>query len=254
MLLLNYEMMYGFVYSLIVGIYVISSSLFLQSVPNSVLSSIIVVALLPLFKECFKLKHYWTINKYDFLVWIVTCLLVSFFDITIGLSVGIGLNLLTVVMDAFCSHGVTLKQCSQAGEIYQSPKSYKVFQQQSSSIKIFKYGAPLFYANVDKFKEQLFAKTDFNPVLYASQMDEVIEKIDDVEKDKSDNNKNIVLTGIHNVIQNGCNRNTGEPEVHKDVTAVVLDCSAITYTDLAALQMLSDLRSQYKVFFADRFS
>ncbi len=134
------------------------------SLPNCVLAAIIICALLPLFRQFKELPLLWRANRYDFCVWIMTFLNVVILDITSGLAIGIGLSLVMIVLQAHNARGTDLVNVSQTelyvpSELAGSSKNAV----QIPGVKIFRFEAPLFYANVESFKQQLFEKT-MNPL------------------------------------------------------------------------------------------
>ena len=68
-----------------------------EALPKAILGSLIVVALKGMFMQFLDLKKLWRVDKIDLSIWFVTFISTIFLDVDIGLIVGIGYNLLTVV-------------------------------------------------------------------------------------------------------------------------------------------------------------
>lgn len=97
------------------------------------------------------------INKFDFVVWVATFLAVLVLDLPTGLAVGIGWNLLTMCAQSFVVRGYNLSSANQSDLFVASNAYTKVSE--IAGIKIFRYEADIFFANVANFKKQLFAQT-----------------------------------------------------------------------------------------------
>lgn len=67
----------------------------LETLPKACLGSIIIAALINLFKQFSDLKYYWKIDKIEFSVWTVTFVSSILFDIELGLCIGILMILIT---------------------------------------------------------------------------------------------------------------------------------------------------------------
>jgi hypothetical protein len=97
------------------------------------------------------------INKFDFVVWVATFLAVLVLDLPTGLAVGIGWNLLTMCAQSFVVRGYNLSSANHSDLFVASNAYTKVSE--IAGIKIFRYEADIFFANVANFKKQLFAQT-----------------------------------------------------------------------------------------------
>ena len=145
-----------------------------QPLPNSILASIIVVALIPMFQQFQNLKPLWRVNKYDFAIWLVTWATVTFLDVTIGLVIGIGFAIATIPLQAFFAKGFTLGALDNL-EVYVPVKDYQNASE-LEGVKVFRFEGSLHFASKERFKTQLF-KAAF------LQKDES-KNGDDIEKQK----------------------------------------------------------------------
>ena len=189
--------------------------------PISVLACVLVVAVIPLFYVLDNLRHYWRVSRYDFAVWAVTCLTVTLVDITIGLVVGMLASLLTVVVYTRLARGILLGRTASASAagIY-APQRHRSLVKAVRGTHIFHYPAPLYFANVDSFKQQLFAAT----------VDPRATLTSDAAR-----GGDILATG--DIPPTG---DKGDP-----TETVILDCSAVTHVDSMALQLLRQLAGDY---------
>lgn len=69
-----------------------------QFIFQSVLASVIVVALKGMLVQVTSLKRFWNLSKLDGMVWIVTFLTTVIINVDVGLLVGVIVSLLTVMI------------------------------------------------------------------------------------------------------------------------------------------------------------
>ena len=242
------------------------------SLPNSVLGAIILVVLIPLFKRFCDLPQMWRINKSDFLVWVITFLAVTILDIDIGLAIGIGISILSLIFQTHRASVDTLGNADNS-ELYVSCKEYNnLGDTHGDGLFIVKFRSALHFANVERFKEQLFMKT-INPAtmlkeqenevkivktVYDQTTDEYINKtkemttgvnfafVKDIEKDAIQNHK----TNCNNLpspsVCSNSRSNISETPNEAAQTLIIMDCSAITYIDLMGLNLLKQLQKLYR--------
>ena len=134
-----------------------------ELLPKSVVASVVIVALFPLFKSFSELKVFWSVNRYDFVVWIMTWAVVVFVDVTNGLIAGIGLSLLTVIIQSKLAKGYLLASTDRSAHsgLYPPSTLYQSLQH-IPGIRVFHFPNFLYFANIDNFKQQLF-KATVNP-------------------------------------------------------------------------------------------
>ena len=242
------------------------------SLPNSVLGAVILAVLISLLKRFGDLPQMWRISKADFLVWVITFLAVIILDIDIGLAIGIGISILSLVFQTHRASVDTLGNVENS-ELYVSCKNYKnLSDTHGEGLFVVTFRSALHFANVERFKEQLFLKT-INPApLLKKQGNQVtIEKIvvrNDQTTDAHDKSKEMtngvkttyVQDKDNNAIQNhGTISNNLPPStVYSDMSGasskipndsaqilIIMDCSAMTYVDLMGLNLLKHLRNLY---------
>ncbi|CAJ0966624.1 unnamed protein product [Ranitomeya imitator] len=109
------------------------------------------------------------------LVWVVTFLAAVLLGLDLGLAAGVGFELLTVVFRA------QFPKCSQVAniggtDIYRNRKDYKNIYQHHG-IKIFRCPSPIFFANIDFFKDKLITAAGFNPLRVLRKRNKALRKI-----------------------------------------------------------------------------
>ena len=232
-----------------------------EPLPNSCLSSIIVCALIPLFKQFLHLVQFWKINKYDFAIWIVTWSSVVFMDIGVGLAVGVSFSVATVAVQACLSQGTILSSTGNI-DLYQ-PSNKHELSEEIPGIKIFRFESSLHFASQAQFKEQLFQLTA-NPqklplietknmkrrnTITTTAMEKKLQR-GGVEEGRggTGGSTNSVKKGISDVYtitnENAENNNMGDT-LRPDLTAIVLDFSSINYIDIMGLNLIKQLKTDY---------
>ena len=134
-----------------------------QLLPKCVVASVVLVALFPLFRGFSDLKFFWSVNRYDFAVWLITWAAVVFVDVTSGLITGIGLSLLTVIMQSKLTQGYLLSSTDKSTTPDLTPPSaFNKSLEHVPGIRVFHFPNILYFANIENFKKQLF-KVTANP-------------------------------------------------------------------------------------------
>ena len=222
-----------------------------EPLPNSCLSSIIVCALIPLFKQFLHLVQFWKINKYDFAIWLVTWASVVFLDIDIGLAIGVSFSVATVAVQACFSKGTILATTGHI-DLHQ-PHGKHELSEEISGIKIFRFESSLHFASVTQFKDQLFRLTA-NPQrlpLVELKTGKARESGTNCKPKEITNNKpttNSVKQGISDVYtiapENADNEHIAKTLCEK-LNAIVLDVSTINYIDMMGLNLIRQLKTDY---------
>lgn len=123
--------------------------------PKVILACIIIVAVSRLinFKEAFHLLH---IDRKDFLMMLVTFLGTLFLGIGEGIGIGVGLSLAWIIFEASYPHSAELGRVPGT-HTFRNIRRYKELEIEDD-VFIFRFDAPLFFANADRFRELLMSK------------------------------------------------------------------------------------------------
>ncbi|XP_050024652.2 sulfate transporter-like isoform X1 [Dermacentor andersoni] len=182
-----------------------------RPLPECVLGVVIIVVLLPMLAKLGHLRKFWVISRFDFALWLLSCLSVVLLNATYGLLVGILLGLLVIFLELNGHKGSRLQ-----------PRKPDVFvpsewTSREDTLKIYRAGGPFCFAThhsiVAEF-EELF--TDKNPARKKAK-----RKLHDIEA-----HSEAVTTSV-----------------------VVMDCSAISFFDstgVGALDQVLDMCQQNK--------
>lgn len=189
------------------------------SLPKAVLGAVIVIALKGLFMQLAHTKRFWHINKFDFMIWICTFLGVVFLDIDYGLMIGVGVSLITVVLQTQFARGYGVGKSAVDGLFIQHNK-YKD-SREITGVKIFRYLSSLYFANAEIFRSQLYGAT-INPrklLKLLQQHEKIIAKAKGEKKVEVHNSNGAIFNlnipdASHNYINDGRRKvaSTSEPD------------------------------------------
>ncbi|KAG7456243.1 hypothetical protein MATL_G00249690 [Megalops atlanticus] len=147
----------------------------LEPLQKSVLAAIIVANLRGMFAQVAAVLALWRQSRADCLIWIVTCLASIVLGLDVGLLVGLLFEMGTVVIRT------QYPACPALGnipgtDIYRNMKDYKNVAE-VPGVKIFKCSSPIYFANIDYFKDQLKAVVGFDPVRVFRKRSQALRKI-----------------------------------------------------------------------------
>uniref|UniRef100_A0A8C1J6N9 Solute carrier family 26 member 3, tandem duplicate 2 n=1 Tax=Cyprinus carpio TaxID=7962 RepID=A0A8C1J6N9_CYPCA len=155
----------GLLSALIVLVVILGIGFLLEPLPKSVLGAVVIVNLKGMLMQVVTVPYLWKKDRPDCIVWVGTCLAAIFLGLDLGLAVGLGLELLTVVFRAqfalaLFSVFLNLRQ------IYEP-----------EGVKIFRIPSPIFFANIDFFRDKLKDAVGFNPLRILRKRNKAVKKI-----------------------------------------------------------------------------
>ena len=220
-------------------LFFVSGPLF-ESLPIAALCSVIVVALIPLYRQVKDPKNYWTLNKQDTIIWTVTFLAVVLLDMAIGLLIGVAFSVVTIVAKDLVVSYYNLV-ATQYHDIMLPENLYNI-PNNNKHIHIFKYESNLYFLTVLDFKKKLF-KTTINPQTPTHGKGFANTSLDESEdlnetKDQQYDSANSTLEDDKEIVPAGIS--TGS------VAGIIVDCSCISYIDVMGLKMISQLSSDFR--------
>lgn len=120
--------------------------------PKVILASIIIVAVIRLIniKEA---KYLWHVDRKDFLMMFATFMGTLFLGIGEGIGIGVGLSLAWIIFEASYPHHAELGRIPGT-KYFRNIKRYNKLEIEED-VLIFRFDAPLFFANIDRFYEIL---------------------------------------------------------------------------------------------------
>ncbi|XP_043092509.1 pendrin isoform X2 [Puntigrus tetrazona] len=165
----------GIISALMVMIVILALGPFLQPLQKSVLAGIVIANLKGMFMQMCEVPVLWRQNRTDCLIWIATCLACIVLGLDVGLLAGLVFEMGTVVVRTQFPHCATLGNVPNT-DIYKNMKDYKSIDE-IPGIKIFKCNSPIYFANIDYFKEKLREEVGFDAVRVFKKRNKALKKI-----------------------------------------------------------------------------
>lgn len=165
----------GLLSAIIVLVVILGIGFLLEPLPKSVLGAVVIVNLKGMLMQVVTVPYLWNKDRPDCIVWVGTCLAAIFLGLDIGLAVGLGLELLTVVFRAQFPRCSVLANISGT-DIYRDRKDY-VNIYEPEGVKIFRIPSPIFFANIDFFRDKLKDAVGFNPLRILRKRNKAVKKM-----------------------------------------------------------------------------
>uniref|UniRef100_A0A8C7E0Z8 Solute carrier family 26 member 3 n=1 Tax=Oncorhynchus kisutch TaxID=8019 RepID=A0A8C7E0Z8_ONCKI len=243
----------GLLSALIVMVVTLAIGFLLEPLPKSVLGAVVIVNLKGMLMQIREVPYLWRRDRPDCVVWVVTCLASILLGLDLGLAVGLGIELLTVVFRAQlgCVYTWSLFYCLYI--------SFQIYEPEG--VKIFRIPSPIFFANIDFFRGKLVG---FNPLRVLRKRNKALRTIRKLLKkgELQMTSKGLLLTSSGPIEESEDESNMEEldqPTDFKDlpvqvnwnselpaniqvprvdVHSLILDFSAVSFLDISALKGL----------------
>uniref|UniRef100_A0A8C4RW56 Solute carrier family 26 member 3, tandem duplicate 2 n=1 Tax=Erpetoichthys calabaricus TaxID=27687 RepID=A0A8C4RW56_ERPCA len=164
----------GLISALMSMIVILWIGFLLYPLQKSVLASLIVINLKGMLMQLREVPYLYRKDKPDCVVWIVSFIASVLLGLDIGLAVALGIELITVLFRTQYPRCEVLANI-EGTEIYKDKKDYAcVFEQEG--VKIFRCPSPIFFANIDFFREKLTA-VGFNPLRILRKRNKALRKL-----------------------------------------------------------------------------
>uniref|UniRef100_A0A8C1QD19 Solute carrier family 26 member 3 n=1 Tax=Cyprinus carpio TaxID=7962 RepID=A0A8C1QD19_CYPCA len=241
----------GVLSAMMVLIVIVAVGFLLEPLPRSVLGALVIVNLKGMLMQFRELPFLWKNDRTDFVTWVVTFVASLFLGLDLGLAVGLGAELFTVVCRTQFPRCSLLANITGT-DIYRDRKDYNSIYE-PEGVKIFKIPSPIFFANIDFFRDKLVQAVGFSPLKVLKKRNKALRKIRKMlglevrqpSTDTSEDNNSmegldqpIDFSGIP--IQVNWNTelpaNISVPPVN--IHSLVLDFSAVSFLDISALKGL----------------
>ncbi|KAL0962857.1 hypothetical protein UPYG_G00346400 [Umbra pygmaea] len=165
----------GIISALMVMIVILALGNLLEPLQKSVLAAIVIANLKGMFMQVAEVPTLWRQNQTDCFIWLATCLASVVLGLDMGLLAGLVFEMGTVVVRT------QFPACSTLGNIpgtniYRNMKDYKKIAE-VPGIKIFRCNSPIYFANIDYFKERLRATVGFDSVRVFKKRNKALKKI-----------------------------------------------------------------------------
>ncbi|KAF4114609.1 pendrin [Onychostoma macrolepis] len=255
----------GIISALMVMIVILALGPFLQPLQKSVLAGIVIANLKGMFMQISEVPVLWRQNRPDCLIWIATCLASIVLGLDVGLLAGLVFEMGTVVVRTQFPSCATLGNVPNT-DIYKNMKDYKNIDE-IPGIKIFKCNSPIYFANIDYFKEKLREEVGFDAVRVFKKRNKALKKIHKlIKKGKLQATENglvpVASLGVENQafekeqgpeVEEGASQSDSEVKVQVDWTSelpvsvsvprvhihsLVMEFTAVSFLDVVAAKSL----------------
>ncbi|KAK6101767.1 sulfate permease family protein [Brugia pahangi] len=209
---------------------------FLEPLPMCVLACIVIVSLRSLFMQFGELSKLWRISKFDFAVWLVSCIATISFDVMTGLMISVLFTLISVVLREQRPNIFIMGRTTIHREIYRPLIYYRGLKPVNENIEIIRFEAALNFITVSSF---------------LSKMSEVLrsDSREDCELQSIKNNEMIVSETVAEpnyeellqkemVMTNNIKRQSSYEVVSP--TVIIIDCGAISNIDTMGVEAIKE--------------
>lgn len=204
---------------------------FFYALQKCVLACIIIVSLRGALRKFADVPAKWRASREDAIVWLVTMAATALISVELGLLVGIVFSMIVVIYKTQNPKFSLLGRASDT-DFYEDVEEYKNLLP-PSRVHVFRYQAPLYYANKDTFLKTLYKRVGVEPFLELTRRKKEQKKAKmSLKQANGEKTNGEVVVGL---IQS-------ELEFH----SIVLDCSAIPFIDSSGMAALKTLLKEYK--------
>ncbi|XP_053575734.1 chloride anion exchanger [Bombina bombina] len=170
----------GIISATLVLIVTLAIGYLLEPLPKSVLAGIIIVNLKGMLRKFNEIPVLFRRDKYDCLVWVLTFIASILLGLDLGLAVGVGIELITVIFRVQFPKFAVMANI-EGTDIYKNKKDYNDIYE-PNGVKIFRCPSPVFFANIDFFKDKLIAAAGFNPLYVLRKRNKALRKLEKLHK------------------------------------------------------------------------
>lgn len=207
---------------------------FFYDLQKCVLACIIIVSLRGALRKFRDVPAKWRTSRIDAIVWLVTMSATALISVELGLLVGVVFSMTCVIFEMQNPKVSLLGRASET-EFYEDMNEYKNLVQ-PPRVQVFRFQAPLYYANKDVFLRSVYKAVGVEPFLETARRRKAEKKAK--------------LLSLRHTKENG-EKNNGEVviglvERELDFDTIVLDCSTIPFLDSTGVTTFKGLVKEYK--------
>ncbi|XP_061590342.1 sulfate anion transporter 1 [Cololabis saira] len=206
---------------------------FFYALQKCVLACIIIVSLRGALRKFKDVPAKWRDSKSDAIVWLVSMSATALISVELGLLIGVVFSMSCII---FKTQNPKVSLLGQAGDadLYEDSEEYTNLTP-PPRVHIFRFQAPLYYANKDSFLKSLYKAVGVEPFLELTKRRKAEKKAKEmsVKQAKANGEKHGELSA--GLIQRALAFHT-----------IVLDCSAMPFTDSTGMATFKGLIKEYK--------
>jgi len=153
----SFTQLTGVVGALAIAVLLIAAPSLLTNLPTTALAAVVISAALHIF-DFRALRTFWRVRRSDFYLSVVAFLSVTLIGVTYGIAVAVAFSLLDFFRRAWRPHDAVLGR-AEAVKGYHDVSRYPDAKQ-VPGLLLFRWDAPLFFANADSFRERIVEIVD----------------------------------------------------------------------------------------------
>uniref|UniRef100_A0A0R3RQQ9 STAS domain-containing protein n=1 Tax=Elaeophora elaphi TaxID=1147741 RepID=A0A0R3RQQ9_9BILA len=210
----------------------------LEPLPMCVLACIVIVSLRSLFMQFGELSKLWPISKFDFAVWLVSCIATVSFDVMTGLMISVLFTLISVVLREQRPHIFVMGRTTYR-EIYKPLVCYNGLKPVNENIEIIRFEAPLNFITVSSFCDKI------NDILRGDASEEY--KLQHVKNDEMISSNRATESNCEELLQKEMvTSNSKQQRLYEIVSPVtlIIDCGAISNVDAMGVEAIKEVYLQ----------
>ncbi|XP_034530027.1 chloride anion exchanger-like [Notolabrus celidotus] len=255
----------GLISALMAMVVTLALGFLLEPLPRSVLGALVIVNLKGMLMQFREIPYLWRRDKTECVVWLGTCIGAILLGLDLGLGVGLGIELLTVVFRTQFPRCSVLASIA-GSDLYKDRKDY-VELYEPQGVKIFRIPSPIFFANIDFFKDKLIEAVGFNPLRVLRKRNKALMKIKAMWQKRD---VNITEKGMWDLFLQMTDESQMKPSEtaselkglpfkvcwnaelpacisvpRVDIHSVILDFSAVSFLDISALKGLKAMLKEF---------
>uniref|UniRef100_A0A8D0H3Y9 Solute carrier family 26 member 1 n=1 Tax=Sphenodon punctatus TaxID=8508 RepID=A0A8D0H3Y9_SPHPU len=206
------------------------------SLQKCVLACIIIVSLRGALRKFKDVPQRYRLNKVDAMVWCVTMLSSALISTEMGLLIGVVFSMTCIIVHTQRPHTALLGQIPST-VFYEDDGEYRNLSP-VPKVKIFRFEAPLYYANKNFFLRCLYIKTGLDPAVEAARR----KKSERKGKDSlNTDDRGTILKEFGQADTTSC-----LVPKQNDFQTIVIDCSSVPFVDTSGVNALKDLLKDYR--------
>ncbi|KAM4711723.1 chloride anion exchanger-like [Anableps anableps] len=250
----------GLISAMMAMIVTVALGFLLEPLPRSVLGALVIVNLKGMLMQFREIPYLWRRDKPECVVWVGMCLGAILLGLDLGLGVGLGIELLTVIFRT------QFPRCSilaniPGTDLYRDQKDYPQIYE-LKGVKIFRIPSPIFFANIEFFRNKLVEAVGFNPLRVLRKRNKVLRKIKKLLQKRDHDITEKGLENLFRTASDGTTVNTEDLDLPTDLKdlpfqmnwnaelpsgfsvprvnlhSLILDFSAVSFLDISAMKGL----------------
>ncbi|XP_036774862.2 chloride anion exchanger isoform X2 [Manis pentadactyla] len=170
----------GLLSAIIVLIVIVAIGFLLEPLQKSVLAALALGNLKGMLMQFAEIGRLWRKDKYDCLIWIMTFIFAIVLGLGLGLAASVAFQLLTIVFRTQFPKCSILANVGRSN-IYKNKKDYSDMYE-PEGVKIFRCPSPIYFANIQFFKQKLTDAVGFNPLRILRKRNKALKKIRKLQK------------------------------------------------------------------------